>query len=214
MIDLRSDTVTQPSPAMRRAMAEAVVGDDVYRDDPTVRKLEQRAAALMGKEAGLFVSSGTLGDLLALMSQTERGDEIIAGRHSHIVTHEVGGAAQIAQVMVHPLDHPQDWIEADAIRNAVHSEDIHEPRTRLVCLENALSNGGVVPLPVLRSAYAAAKALGLRVHLDGARVLNAALASGCSVQRIADCADTVTFCLSKGLAARVGIGFNRGSGLH
>ena len=121
MIDLRSDTVTQPSPAMRRAMAEAVVGDDVYRDDPTVRKLEQRAAALMGKEAGLFVSSGTLGNLLALMSQTERGDEIIAGRHSHIVTHEVGGAAQIAQVMVHPIDHPQDWIEADAIRNAVHS---------------------------------------------------------------------------------------------
>ena len=88
MIDLRSDTVTQPSPAMRRAMAEAVVGDDVYRDDPTVRKLEQRAAALMGKEAGLFVSSGTLGNLLALMSQTERGDEIIAGRHSHIITHE------------------------------------------------------------------------------------------------------------------------------
>lgn len=204
MIDLRSDTVTQPSPAMRRAMAEAVVGDDVYRDDPTVLKLEQRAAELMGKEAGLFVSSGTLGNLLALMSQTERGDEIIAGRHSHIVTHEVGGAAQIAQVMVHPIDHPQDWIEADAIRNAVHSEDIHEPRTRLVCLENALSNGGVVPLPVLRSVYDAAKALGLRVHLDGARILNAALASGCSVQRIADCADTVTFCLSKGLAAPVG----------
>ena len=204
MIDLRSDTVTQPNLAMRRAMAEAVVGDDVYEDDPTVNELQRKAAELLGKEAGLFVCSGTMGNLLAVMSQTQRGDEIIAGRHSHLVTHEVGGAAQIAQVMIHPVDHPQDWIEPEAIRTAIHSEDIHEPQTRLVCLANALSNGGIVPLPLLRQTYQTAKALGLRVHLDGARIFNAAVACGCSVSEIAACADTVTFCLSKGLAAPIG----------
>lgn len=204
MIDLRSDTVTMPTPAMRRAMAEAEVGDDVYQDDPTVRELERRAAAILGKEAALFTASGTMGNLLAVMSQTQRGDEIIASRNCHLVTHEVGGAAQIAQVMIHAVDEAQDQIHPEEIRSAVHALDIHEPRTALVCLENAQSNGRIYPVSLLQQDYQTAKALGLRVHLDGARIFNAALASKVDVKVLAACADTVMFCLSKGLCAPVG----------
>ena len=173
-VDLRSDTVTQPTPDMRRAMAEAEVGDDVYLDDPTILELERLAAATLGKEAALFVPTGTMGNQLAIMTHTRRGDEIIAGANSHIV------------------------------RGALRSDDIHEPPTRLLCLENALSNGRVMPIDLMMRLYATAKDAGLMVHLDGARIFNAAASLGVAARDLAACADSVMFCVSKGLCAPVG----------
>ena len=203
-IDLRSDTVTQPTDEMRKAMAEAVVGDDVYRDDPTVNALEKKAAELLGKEDALFVMSGTMGNLLSIMSQTRHGDELITGKHNHIITHEVGGLAALCGVMARTVEHEDDMVYPEDIELAMRPDDIHEPRSVLVCLENALSNGTVVPLEVVKKDYETAKRLGLNVHLDGARLFNAALALGCDVKEIAACADSVMFCLSKGLGAPMG----------
>lgn len=204
ILDLRSDTVTQPTPQMREAIANAVVGDDVYGDDPTINELEHQAAQRLGKEAALFVSSGTMGNLLGVQSQTQRGDEVILGARSHIITHEVGHLAQICQCMGRTIDNADDRIYPEDIRKALRPDDIHEPPTTLVCLENALSNGTVVPLALMQQDYAEAKAAGLNVHLDGARLFNAAVALGVDVKALADCADSVTFCLSKGLCAPVG----------
>lgn len=204
ILDLRSDTVTQPTLAMRQAMMDAEVGDDVYGDDPTVNRLEQEAAHRLGKEAALLVCSGTMGNLLGVQSQTERGDEVILGARAHILTHEVGHLAQICQCMARPIDRPDDQIHAQDIRDAMRPDDIHEPPTSLVCLENALSNGTVVPLAVMQDDYRMAKELGLNVHLDGARLFNAAAALNCDVRELAACADSVTFCLSKGLCAPIG----------
>lgn len=203
-IDLRSDTVTKPTQSMRKAMAEAEVGDDVYEDDPTTNRLQQVAAAMTGKQAALFTCSGTMGNLLGVMSQTHRSDEVILGARSHIITHEVGHLAQICQCMARTIDHPDDMIWPQDIAAAVRNQDIHEPVTSLLCLENALSSGTVVPLDHMQKTYEAAKQAGLSVHLDGARIFNAATALRVTVKELAACTDTMTFCLSKGLCAPVG----------
>ncbi|MBC8536230.1 GntG family PLP-dependent aldolase [Feifania hominis] len=203
-VDLRSDTVTQPTPDMRRAMAEAEVGDDVYLDDPTILELERLAAATLGKEAALFVPTGTMGNQLAIMTHTRRGDEIIAGANSHIVVHEVGAAAILSGVSTRTVSNPNDYIYPHDVRGALRSDDIHEPPTRLLCLENALSNGRVMPIDLMMRLYATAKDAGLMVHLDGARIFNAAASLGVAARDLAACADSVMFCVSKGLCAPVG----------
>ena len=203
-IDIRSDTVTQPTPAMRRAMAEAPVGDDVYGDDPTVNRLEALAARMAGKEAALFVPSGTMGNQLAIMTHTRRGDDVICGRDSHIFVHEVGAAAVLSGVTLNTVESPDGIITPELMEKAVREDDIHCPPTTLLCVENALATGRAVPLETARAVYRAAKDRGLMVHMDGARLFNAAAALGCSAADIAACTDSVMFCLSKGLCAPVG----------
>lgn len=203
-IDLRSDTVTQPTPAMREAMAIAEVGDDVYRDDPTVALLEKEAAELVGKEAALFVPSGTMGNQLCLMTHTRRGDEIITGKNYHIVVHEVGALAVLSQAMVRTIEDPEDFIRPEALLKALRPDDIHEPESRVLSLENALSNGRVMPLNLMQADYRIAKEHGLSVHLDGARLFNAATALKVDVKELTACTDSVSFCLSKGLCAPIG----------
>lgn len=204
MLDFRSDTVTMPTAEMRQAMLECKVGDDVYADDPTVNHLEELAAYKMGKEAALLVTSGTMGNIIAVMAHTKPGDEVILSRNCHIVVHEVGGAARLAGVNFALTDHPKDFVTAENIRRFCRDGDIHHPDTGLVCLENALGNGCIVPLAVQASAFAAAKDLGLPLHLDGARIFNAATAMGVDVKEVSMLCDTLTFCLSKGLAAPIG----------
>ncbi len=204
LIDLRSDTVTKPTLAMRAAMAAAEVGDDVYGDDPTVNKLEALAAEMLGKEAAMFVTSGTMGNQLGIISQTRRGDEIIAGADCHIVMHEVGAAAVLSGVNVRQLTYPNSVPVPELIQAHIRPDDIHEPPTRLICVENALANGRVVPVETMERIYAIAQAHGIPVHLDGARVFNAAAALQVDVKEITQYADTVSCCLSKGLCAPVG----------
>jgi threonine aldolase len=189
---------------MREAMAGAEVGDDVYRDDPTVRRLEALATQTLGKEAALFVSSGTQGNQVAIMTHTRLGEEIIAGVQSHIVHYEAGAAARLSGVGYALVDNGDHVIYSEDVRRLVRPSDIHFPRTSLLCLENALCDGTVVPLKTLRSASEAAWELGLKVHLDGARIFNAALALGTEAKDLAACADSVMFCVSKGLCAPVG----------
>lgn len=203
-IDLRSDTVTMPTDAMRKAMAEAAVGDDVYGDDPTMKELEELAADILGKEAALFVPSGTMGNQLAIMTHTRRGDEIIAGSEAHIVWHEVGAPAVLSGVSVLQQVFPDGMPDAKMIERAIRGSDIHEPETSLICLENALSNGRVVSTAIMKEVSEVAKRHNLPVHLDGARVFNAAMALGVDVKEITKHVDTVSCCLSKGLCAPVG----------
>lgn len=205
-VDLRSDTVTQPTEAMRLASFEAELGDDVLGDDPTVTQLQERAAALVGKEAALLVPSGTMANLVALCCHTQPGDEVILGERCHIILHEAGGMARIAGLMPHPLPDPGGALDPEAVRAAVRSDDIHHPRSRLICVENTheASGGRVVPLPVLRALQTVAREEGLALHMDGARVFNAAAACGAPVAEIASCADSLSFCLSKGLCCPVG----------
>lgn len=203
-IDLRSDTVTMPTDAMRKAMAEAAVGDDVYGDDPTMKELEELAADILGKEAALFVPSGTMGNQLAIMTHTRRGDEIIAGSEAHIVWHEVGAPAVLSGVSVLQQVFPDGMPDAKMIERAIRGSDIHEPETSLICLENALSNGRVVSTAIMKEVSEVAKRHNLPVHLDGARVFNAATALGVDVKEITKHVDTVSCCLSKGLCAPVG----------
>lgn len=203
-IDLRSDTVTQPTQEMRDAMQNALVGDDVYQDDPTTNELEAYAAKVLGKEAALFVTSGTMGNQLGIMAQTRRGDEIIAGSHSHIVVHEVGAAAVLSGVTVRMLDFPACMPIPEMIENAIRSDDIHEPPTSMICLENALANGRVVPLETMAEVRIIADKNKLPIHLDGARVFNAAAFLGVDVKEITKYCDTISCCLSKGLCAPVG----------
>ena len=207
-IDLRSDTVTQPTEAMRRAMASAEVGDDVFGDDPTVNALEARAADLLGKEAGLFVASGTMGNLVSMMAHVPRGGEIIAGVQSHSVLDEAGNAAVVVGAPVRALkerfDGTLDPVEvAEAFRDP---GDLHEPITALVSIENTSSHTGGQPLPpaYLRSIAAIAHQRGVPLHIDGARFFNAVVALGVTPRELADPADSVTFCLSKGLSTPVG----------
>lgn len=203
-IDLRSDTVTRPTPAMRSAMAQAEVGDDVYGEDPSVNRLEQTAADLLGLEAGVFVSSGTQGNLLALLSHCERGDEYIAGQYAHTYRTEGGGAAVLGGIQPQPLDfEPDGTLDLDAVAGAIKPVDPHYARTRVLCLENT-QGGKVLPLDYLDRAHAFTREHGLAMHLDGARVFNAAVALGVPVNRIATLFDSVSFCLSKGLGAPVG----------
>ena len=203
-IDLRSDTVTKPTEEMREAMKKAEVGDDVYEDDPTVRRLEEMSAGIMGKESALFTPSGTMANQLAIMAHTARGDEIILGRRCHIVEHEVGAAALLSSVGYRVIDNECDCIYPRDIHESVRDADIHYPRTSLVCLENALSNGKVVPLEVMKESRQAAREYELPIHLDGARLFNAALHMKVDVSEIAKTVDSLMFCLSKGLCAPVG----------
>lgn len=204
-IDLRSDTVTMPTDEMRKAMAEAVVGDDVYEDDPTVVRLEEMAAEILGKEAALFVPSGTFGNQLCLLVHTQRGDEVILGKDCHIVLHEVGGASVIAGVQLAQLESKNGLLDPENVEKAIRSlDDIHYPRTGLICVENAHGTGAVVPISNLKKIKEIGEEHHIPVHMDGARIFNAAVAIGADVKEIAACADTVMFCLSKGLAAPVG----------
>jgi len=206
-IDLRSDTVTQPTPTMRQAMAKAEVGDDVFGDDPTINRLEGLAAKRMGHEAGLFVASGTMGNLAALLTHCRRGEAVIAGDQSHTIGHEQGGMAQLGGIVPHPIrNQPDGTLRLEDIEDAIQPDDPHNPRTRLICLENTHNAMGGVPLDAAytRLVVELARRHGLKVHIDGARIFNAAVALGVPVSDLARAADSVTFCLSKGLSAPVG----------
>lgn len=203
-IDLRSDTVTQPTPAMRIAMANAAVGDDVYGDDPTVNQLETLAAELLGKEAALFIPSGTFGNQLAIMTHTQRGNEVLVGEASHILMHEVGAAAVLSGVQIRTFPILNDGIDVKKLELMLRGDDIHFPDTGLICLENALSSGKTVPLANMKAVYNLAKSRNIPVHLDGARIFNAALALSVEAKEIAAQGDSVNICLSKGLCAPVG----------
>lgn len=204
-IDLRSDTITQPTMAMRQAMKDAIVGDDVYGDDPTVNLLEKMAAQKMGKEAALFVVSGTMGNQLAVMTHTTHGQEIIANSHCHIIHYECGSPAKLSGVGYALTDREDGRVTAeDVLRLKRPEHDAHFPATGLVCVENALCNGSVVPMDELLLTCRTAHDCHIPVHLDGARIFNAALSLGVSAADIASCADSVMFCISKGLCAPVG----------
>ena len=208
LIDLRSDTVTHPTEEMRRAMASAEVGDDVFGDDPTVNALEARAAELLGKDAGLFVSSGTMGNLVSLMAHLPRGYEAIAGASSHTVLDEAGGHAVVVGATIRALpERPDGTIDPSAIIDAFRDPtDLHEPITGLVALENTNAHSGGRPLSVeyTRAVAAIAHERGVPLHVDGARFFNAVVALGVTPAELAAPADSVTFCLSKGLSAPVG----------
>lgn len=203
-IDLRSDTVTRPTPAMREAMARAEVGDDVYGEDPTVNALQQRLADELGFDAGLFVPSGTQSNLLALMAHCQRGDEYLVGMEAHTYKYEGGGAAVLGSIQPQPLLQAADGtLPLDAVERAIKPHDPHFARSRLLCLENTW-HGRVLPLAYLREARALCDRRGLALHLDGARLYNAAVASGVPAGTIARQFDSVSVCLSKGLGAPVG----------
>ena len=203
-IDLRSDTVTQPTPAMREAMARAEVGDDVYGEDPTVNALQQRLAEELGFEAGLFVPSGTQSNLLALMAHCQRGDEYIVGMDAHTYKYEGGGAAVLGSIQPQPLPQSADGtLPLDAVERAIKPLDPHFARTRLLCLENTW-HGCALPLDYLAEARALCMRRGLALHLDGARLFNAAVALDVPARSITRHFDSVSVCLSKGLGAPVG----------
>ena len=204
MIDLRSDTITQPTEKMRQAMAVAVVGDDVYGDDPTVNELEKMAAEIVGKESALFVPTGTMGNQLAIMAHTSRGDDVLCGRNSHIYVHEVGAHAVLSGVTLNPIVSSDDIIYPHLITEAIRETDIHTPPSTLLCVENALSNGGVVPQDIMEESCKLARESGLKIHMDGARILNAAVALKKFATELVAPVDSVMFCLSKGLCAPVG----------
>jgi threonine aldolase len=204
MIDIRSDTVTKPTAAMREAMAKAEVGDDVYGDDPTVNELERLGAEIMGKEAALFVPSGTFGNQLALFTWCERGTEVILGEECHIIQHEAGAASIIAGVQMRPISATNGVLSPESIRRRLRKRDLHVPATSLICLENAHSLGRVVSLEAMDAVRMVADEWGLPVHLDGARIFNAATALDVDAKTIAARADSVMFCLSKGLCAPAG----------
>ncbi|MGY4831156.1 low-specificity L-threonine aldolase [Sphaerotilaceae bacterium SBD11-9] len=204
VVDLRSDTVTKPTAAMREAMARAEVGDDVFGDDPTVNALQERIAALMGKEAALFVPSGTQSNLIAIMSHCARGDEYIVGQMAHTYRWEAGGAAVLGSVQPQPLEHqPDGTLALRDIEAAIKPDDAHFARSRLLCLENTLG-GKALSLAYMADATALVRQRGLATHLDGARVFNAAAALQVPVHEIAQHFDTASVCFSKGLGAPVG----------
>ena len=206
-VDLRSDTVTKPTPEMREAMAEAEVGDDVYMDDPTVNQLQARAAELLGKEDSLFVPSGTMGNLLALLVHCQRGDEVIVGDKSHIYLNEAGGMSALGGIFPHAVENqPDGTLAVDDILAAIQSPDVHHTITRVICLENTQNVCGGLPLTqeYTQSVAEIARRNNLFFHLDGARIFNAATALDLPARRLVESSDSVMFCLSKGLAAPVG----------
>ncbi|MHC1741341.1 MAG: low-specificity L-threonine aldolase [Anaerolineaceae bacterium] len=206
-IDFRSDTVTQPTPAMREAMASAVVGDDVFGEDPTINRLQEMAAERMGKAAGLFVPTGTMGNLLAVMVHCQRGDEALMGNFGHTFLHEAGGVSALGGVFAHTLQNQADGtLLLTDIEAGIRSDDIHEPPSRLLILENTQNRCGGIPLTREYTDAAAhlAHKHGLKVHIDGARIFNAAAALQIPAKDLVRSADSVTFCLSKGLCAPVG----------
>ncbi|MCC8436749.1 low-specificity L-threonine aldolase [Brevibacillus sp. M2.1A] len=205
-IDLRSDTVTKPTEEMLRAMAEAEVGDDVYREDPTVNRLEVIAAEILGKEAALFVTSGTQGNQVAVLTHCVNGDEVIAEADSHIFYYEGGAMSALAGVQTRTLVGERGALRAEEVERAIRGNNIHFPRTKLICLENThnRAGGAVISVAQMKSVYAIAQKQGIPVHLDGARLFNAAVAQGVAVSELSAFADTVQICLSKGLSAPVG----------
>ncbi|MGH3054215.1 MAG: GntG family PLP-dependent aldolase, partial [Gaiellaceae bacterium] len=206
-VDLRSDTVTRPTPAMRRAIAEAEVGDDVFGDDPTVIELERRLAVLTAKEAALFVPSGTMGNQLAVLSQVSPGDEVMLEAESHMFFYEQGGIAANSGALAHIVKGTRGVIDpADVASAARDASDDHDARLALLCMENThnRAGGAIVPLESVRRAADAAHALGARVHLDGARLWNASVASGTPIREWVAPVDTVMMCFSKGLGAPIG----------
>jgi len=206
MMDLRSDTVTKPSAAMREAMAQAEVGDDVFGEDPTVNRLQEVAARLLGKEAALFVPSGTMGNQLCVRLHTRPGDEIIVEAGAHVVRYESGAAAGLSGVQTHWLPGTRGILEADQIEAAIRPPDYHNPPTTLICLENTHNRGGgtIYPLETTKAIRKVAEARGIAMHLDGARLFNAVVVTGVPAAEYARHFETVTFCLSKGLGAPVG----------
>jgi len=206
-IDLRSDTVTRPSPEMRRAMAEAAVGDDVLGDDPTVIELQDHVAGLLGKEAGLYFPSGTMCNQAALRALTQRGDEVFLHAQAHIIFYEQGAASALSNVQLRSFDSPDGTLDLEKMEEYVHDdEDVHFAPTRVVCLENTHNHCGgvVVPLEHMHDVRAFCDRHGLALHLDGARLFNAVAASGVAAAEYAALCDTVSICLSKGLGAPVG----------
>lgn len=206
-IDFRSDTVSWPTPTMREAMAKAPIGDDVYGEDPSVNELERLAAAKVGKEAAMFVTSGTMGNLTAVLAHAQRGDEAIVGYNSHVYSSEAGGMAILGSVVPRAL--PTDkfgHMDLAAVETAVRADDPHYPRSRLICVEN--SYGNAAGYPITPDYFADIRQIAdrhnLKVHMDGARVFNAAVALNIDVRQITDPVDSLTFCLSKGLCAPVG----------
>lgn len=207
IIDMRSDTVTFPTDEMREAMAHASVGDDVYGEDPTVNALQDLAAQTLGKEAGLFVPSGTMGNLIATLVHCERGDEVIMGDLGHTFLFEAGGISVLGGVFPHTIkNQPDGTLAFDDLRSAIRPNDIHHPRSKLIILENTHNRcgGTVLSREYTQAVGGFAHEKGLRLHIDGARIFNAAAESGVSARELAAPADSVTFCLSKGLCAPVG----------
>lgn len=206
-IDLRSDTVTWPTPEMRQAMAEAAVGDDVFGEDPTVNALQDAAARRLGKEAGLLVASGTMGNLVAVLAHCGRGDEVILGDRAHTFVYEAGGIAALGGVHPHTVPvQPDGTLPLEAIEAAIRPDNVHMPATRLIALENTQGTVGGIPIskPYTDAVGELARAHGLALHIDGARIFNAATALNQDVADLVAAADSVTFCLSKGLCAPVG----------
>jgi threonine aldolase len=206
-IDLRSDTMTRPTPSMRQAMAEADVGDDVFGEDPTVNRLEEMAAERLGKEAAMFVASGTMANLVSQLAHCGRGDEIILGSHSHTFFFEQGGSAAVGSI--HPrtvANQPDGKLPLEEIEAAIRGDNIHFPRTRLIVLENThnMCSGYPLDTDYMKAVGEIARRHGLKIHVDGARIFNAAVSLGIDVRDLAAPADSVSFCLSKGLAAPVG----------
>jgi threonine aldolase len=206
-IDLRSDTVTHPTDEMRLAMSAAEVGDDVYGEDPTVNRLEAMSAMMMGKEAALFTPSGTMSNLIATLAQTQRGDEIVVGSEAHMFWYEVGGMSALGGVMPHTVpNNPDGTMDLAAVEAAIRSKNVHYPPTTLLCLENTHNRcgGAVLSAGYIAEATALAHRHGLRVHIDGARIFNAAIALGVPAADVVRGPDSVSFCISKGLSAPVG----------
>jgi len=205
-IDLRSDTVTKPTPAMRKAMAEAEVGDDVFGEDPTVNALQEKVAKILGKEAAIFVPTGTMANQLSIRSHTQPGDEVIIEGASHPYNFEGGGGAALSGIQFHCLKGIRGILDASQIEEAIRPDDHHFPVTRLVCLENTHNRGGgsIYPIGKMVEIYRLAKSRGLLVHLDGARLWNASVASGIQPHEYAQWADSASVCLSKGLGAPIG----------
>lgn len=203
-IDLRSDTVTKPSAEMRKQMADASVGDDVFGDDPTVIRLEERAAEMLGMEAAIYAPSGTQTNLIALLSHCQRGDEYIVGQTAHTYRYEAGGAAVLGSIQPQPLDLNEDGtFDLDQVAQAVKPDDFHFARSRLLCIENSY-HGLALPMDYFPQVAECASRHGLSLHLDGARIFNAALKRGVDVTGISRYFDSVSVCLSKGLGAPVG----------
>lgn len=205
-VDLRSDTITKPSPGMRRAMAEAEVGDDVFGEDPAVNRLQETAASLLGKEAALYVPSGSMANQVAIKSHTQSGDEVIVEKTSHAYNYESGAMAAVSGVQVYPLEGRYGILEPEQVEEAVRPGDHHFAPTSLVCLENTHNRGGgtIYPMANIEGITQAARRHGLALHLDGARLFNACMATGIPAHEYAGHFDSVSVCLSKGLGAPVG----------
>jgi len=205
-IDLRSDTVTKPSPGMRDAMAKAEVGDDVFGEDPTVNKLQQKVAEMLGKEAALYVPSGSMGNQICVKVHTQPGDEVIAEKGCHVFNYETGAMAFLSNVQVHTIEGKHGAFTVNDVKRAIRPKAYYMPRTKLICMENTHNRAGgtIIPMSIIKEMSALAKTEGIRFHLDGARLWNACAETGITPKEYASYVDSVSVCLSKGLGAPVG----------